>query len=88
MFINFKKIINPHELEAQQTPSRISMKKNMTRYTTVKLKTSDKQKNLKINRGKKRQLTQREKSDKTLGIRSRVGQKTIKYFLNTKRKRQ
>ena len=22
MFINFKKIINPHELEAQQTPSR------------------------------------------------------------------
>lgn len=27
MFTNFKKTINPHELEAQQTPSRISMKK-------------------------------------------------------------
>ena len=53
VFINFKKIINPHELEAQQTPSRISMKKNMTRYTTVKLKTSDKKKNLKISQRKK-----------------------------------
>lgn len=30
----------------------------------------------------------RDKNDKTLVIRSHVGQKTMKYVLNTKRKRQ
>lgn len=56
MFTNFKKTINPHELEAQQTPSRISMKKNMSRYTTVKLKTSGKEKILKSTEERKDSL--------------------------------
>lgn len=60
LFPNFKKCISLQE--AQQTPSRKNMKKNMSRHITTKLKTIVKEKNLKTNKGKRHTLnTEKEK---------------------------